>query len=255
MISLFFVLKSDTIIIGDNMIDKKKSMKNIILISIISVAVISIIFYLNTYYKATAVVKDSLKTNEKVKVEQNSNGILFDGPGEENILVFYPGAKVEYTSYAPLMHTLAENGLDTYIVEMPFNIAFFDMNAIKKVKNKYEYNNWFIGGHSLGGVVAAMNTKKYNIKGLILLASYPTKDPNCKTLSIYGSKDGVLNIEKYQESTKNLKQFTEIIIEGGNHAYFGNYGDQKGDNIATISRTTQQEITINEILKFTEISK
>ena len=236
------------------MIDKK-SMKNIILISIISVIVIPIIFYLNTYYKATAVVKYSLKTDEKVIVEQNSNGILFDGPGKENIFVFYPGAKVEYTSYAPLKHTLAENGLDTYIVEMPFNIAFFDINAIKDVKNKYEYDNWYIGGHSLGGVVAAINIKKYNIKGLILLASYPTENPNCKTLSIYGSNDGVLDIEKYQESTKNLKQFTEIIIEGGNHAYFGNYGEQNGDNKATISRSSQQEITINEILKFTEISK
>ena len=236
------------------MIDKK-SMKNIILISIISVIVIPIIFYLNTYYKATAVVKYSLKTDEKLIVEQISNGILFDGPGKDNIFVFYPGAKVEYTSYAPLMHTLAENGLDTYIVEMPFNIAFFDINAIKDVKNKYEYDNWYIGGHSLGGEVAAINIKKYNIKGLILLASYPTENPNCKTLSIYGSNDGVLDIEKYQESTKNLKQFTEIIIEGGNHAYFGNYGEQNGDNKATISRSSQQEITINEILKFTEISK
>ena len=235
------------------MIDKK-SMKNIILISIISVIVIPIIFYLNTYYKATAVVKYSLKTDEKVIVEQNSNGILFDGPGKENIFVFYPGAKVEYTSYAPLMHTLAENGLDTYIVEMPFNIAFFDINAIKDVKNKYEYDNWYIGGHSLGGVVAAINIKKYNIKGLILLASYPTENPNCKTLSIYGSNDGVLDIEKYQESTKNLKQFTEIIIEGGNHAYFGNYGEQNGDNKATISRSSQQDITVKEIMKFIKLS-
>ena len=235
--------------------NKKKAIKNIIIITIISIIVIPIIFYLNTYYKASEIVNDSLISSKTVKVEQNSNGILFDGPGKENIFVFYPGAKVEYTSYAPLMHTLAEKGLDTYIIEMPFNIAFFDINAIKDVKNKYEYDNWYIGGHSLGGVVAAINIKKYNIKGLILLASYPTENPNCKTLSIYGSNDGVLDIEKYQESTKNLKQFTEIIIEGGNHAYFGNYGEQNGDNKATISRSSQQEITINEILKFTEISK
>ena len=131
---------------------------------------------------------------------------------------------------------------------------FFDIEAIKKAKSKYEYENWFIGGHSLGGVVAAMNTEKENIKGLILLASYPTEKPNCKTLSIYGSNDGVLNIEKYQDSTKNLKQFIEIVIEGGNHAYFGNYGEQKGDNKATISRNEQQDITVKEIMKFIKLS-
>ena len=228
--------------------------KNIILITIISVIVISIIFYLNTFYKASENIQINLILNETVKVEKNKNGILFDGPGNENILVFYPGAKVEYISYASIMHALAEKGLDTYIVEMPFNIAFFDAFAIKKVKNKYEYNNWFIGGHSLGGVVAAMNVEKYNIKGLILLASYPRTETNCKILSIYGSNDGVLNLEKYQEKTNNLKQFTEIVIDGGNHAYFGNYGEQKGDNKSTISRTKQQEITTNEIIKFVELT-
>ena len=228
--------------------------KNIILITIISVIVISIIFYLNTFYKASENIQINLISNETVKVEKNKNGILFDGPGNENILVFYPGAKVEYISYASIMHALAEKGLDTYIVEMPFNIAFFDVFAIEKVKNKYEYSNWFIGGHSLGGVVAAMNVEKYNIKGLILLASYPTTETNCKILSIYGSNDGVLNIEKYQEKTKDLKQFTEIVIDGGNHAYFGNYGEQKGDNKSTISRTKQQEITTNEIIKFVELN-
>lgn len=234
--------------------NKKKTIKNIIIITIISIIVIPIIFYLNTYYKASEIVNDSLISSKTVKVEKNKNGILFDGSEEKNILVFYPGAKVEYTAYAPLMNKLAEAGIDTYIVEMPFNIAFFDINAIKDVKNKYEYDNWFIGGHSLGGVVAAMNVKKYNIKGLVLLASYPTENPNCKTLSIYGSNDGVLNIEKYQESTKNLKQFKEIVIESGNHAHFGNYGEQKGDNKATISRNEQQDITVKEIMKFIEIN-
>lgn len=234
--------------------NKKKTIKDIIIITIISIIVIPIIFYLNTYYKASETVNDSLISSKTVKVEKNKNGILFDGQGKENIFVFYPGAKVEYTAYAPLMNKLAEAGLDTYIVEMPFNIAFFDINAFKEVKNKYEYDNWFIGGHSLGGVVAAMNTEKENIKGLILLASYPTKEPNCKILSLYGSNDDVLNKEKYQESTKNLKQFTEIIIDGGNHAYFGNYGEQKGDSKATISRNEQQDITVKEIMKFIKLS-
>lgn len=228
--------------------------KSIIILIIILIIIGSTIIYLNTYYKASTIIEDYLISNETVKVTKEKNGLLFDGPGEENILVFYPGAKVEYKAYAPLMHSLSEKGLDTYIVEMPFNIAFLDIKAIKKVKEKYEYSNWFIGGHSLGGVVAAMNTKNKDIKGLILLASYPTSKPNCKTLSIYGSNDGVLNIKKYKESTAYLKRFKEVIIDGGNHAYFGNYGEQKDDNKATISRTKQQEITSKEIIKFVELN-
>lgn len=232
----------------------KKRNKSIIMLIITLIIIGSTIVYINTFYKASLAVNKKLISDDKVKVVKNKNGILFDGPGEENILVFYPGAKVEYIAYAPLMHSLSEKGLDTYIVEMPFNIAFLNVNAIKKVKEKYEYNNWFIGGHSLGGVVAAMNVEKYNIKGLILFASYPTSKPNCKTLSIYGSDDGVLNIKKYKESTNDLKQFKEVIIDGGNHAYFGNYGEQKGDMKATISRTKQQEITSKEIIKFVELN-
>jgi DNA-directed RNA polymerase omega subunit len=36
-----------------------------------------------------------------------------------------------------------------------------------------------------------------------------------------------------------------IPIEGGNHAQFGWYGDQNGDNPATISRAEQQKLTVD----------
>ena len=208
------------------------------------------ILYLNDYYKASNTINNYLKDSEKVKVLKDRNGYLFDGPGNKNILVFYPGGKVEYTSYAPLMNNLAKEGIDTFIVKMPFNLAFFKMNAIKDIKKNYNYDSWYLGGHSLGGVVAASDTKNNNIKGLILLASYSTNKVDCETLSIYGSNDGVLNLDKYQENKNNIKNMKEIIIEGGNHANFGKYGNQKGDKKSSINRTTQQEKTINEIIKF-----
>ena len=223
--------------------------KYIVILGILLLFLGSILIYLNTYYKASSDVNDYLESNDIVIVKKDRNGYLFDGPGEDNILVFYPGAKVEYTSYAPLLSKIALEGVDTYIVSMPFNISFFKMNAIKDVMKDYKYDNWFIGGHSMGGAVAAMAVKKNNVKGLILLAAYATDKIDCKVLSIYGSNDGVLNLKKYEDNKKNILDSIEIIIDGGNHAYFGNYGEQKGDNEATISREEQQDRTVTEIVK------
>ena len=224
--------------------------KKYIVIFIILFIIVGIFIYLNTYYKATLDVNNYLKSNNIVKVRKDKNGYLFDGPGKDTILVFYPGAKVEYTSYAPLMNNLAKEGIDTFIVKMPFNIAFLKSDAVKDVMNEYKYNNWYLGGHSLGGVVAAKDTKKHNIKGLILLASYATNKVDCKVLSIYGSNDGVLNYNSYKNNKKNISNNIEVVIDGGNHAYFGNYGDQKGDKKAIVTRKEQQKKTILEILKF-----
>ena len=115
-------------------------MKKKILIGLLIVVAILIVIslvYLNTYYKADNVVEDYLK-NTNVKVERINKGYFFDGPGEDSALIFYPGAKVEYISYAPLMNKLAANGLDTFLIKMPFNIAFFDTNAADPIINKYK---------------------------------------------------------------------------------------------------------------------
>ena len=225
----------------------------IVIIVILLVLITSVLVYLNTYYKAES-VNDYLKSNDIVEVKKDKNGYYFDGPGEDNILVFYPGAKVEYVSYAPLMSRLAEQGVDTFLVKMPFNIAFFDGNAIKDIMKDYKYDNWYLSGHSLGGVVAASYTSKHDdIKGLILLASYSTKKVDCRVLSIYGSNDKVLNIDKFNENRKFLPDDSIVVkIDGGNHAFFGNYGPQKGDGNASISRKEQQEITTLKIIDFIE---
>ena len=57
-------------------------------------------------------------------------------------------------------------------------------------------------------------------------------------------------------SEKNIN-YTEniVIIEGGNHAQFGNYGKQKGDPDATISAEEQQTIAVNAIVEFIKRSK
>jgi hypothetical protein len=40
------------------------------------------------------------------------------------------------------------------------------------------------------------------------------------------------------------------LILGGNHAQFGNYGNQSGDGKSNLGSSLQQEIVINSILLF-----
>ena len=94
--------------------------------------------------------------------------------------------------------------------------------------------------------------------GLILLGSYSTADlsgSGLTVLSVYGSEDGVMNREKYDEYKSNLPEgFTEVIIEGGNHAYFGAYGEQEGDGTATVTPAEQLRQTAEAILSMPEVS-
>ena len=43
----------------------------------------------------------------------------------------------------------------------------------------------------------------------------------------------------------------KYVIEGGNHAQFGNYGKQKGDGEASVSDVKQQQETVEIILQNT----
>ncbi len=212
------------------------------------------LIYAETYYHAEPAAEEALQTNESVSVTKTDYGWFFDGPSEDNLLVFYPGAKVEETAYAPILRSLAGQGMDACLVKMPFRFAFFGMNRADDILPLYAHQNRYIGGHSLGGAMAANYAAKHSEKlnGVILLAAYPMKqlDDRLRLISIYGSEDGVLNMEKVQEGRAYAPHaYTEYVIEGGNHAQFGYYGTQKGDGTPFISRDEQQERTVEHIVR------
>ena len=227
---------------------KRKRGKRIalILLIIIVVFVVAMLVYLERYYHADEDAMKALNSDAQVTVTETSEGYLFDGPGEDSAIVFYPGGKVEEESYAPLMRRLAEQGQDAFLLKLPFRLAVFDMDAAGDVIEDYDYDRWILAGHSLGGVAAASYTAEHpdEVEGLILMASYPTKEipDEVPVLSIYGSEDQVLNMKSYEESRDLWSaQIKEVVVEGGNHAQYGNYGEQKGDGEALISADAQQE--------------
>lgn len=223
----------------------------LILIIILLLIFVSGIYYFNDFYRADATALTYINGSENISVNHTSNGLLIDGTGNETALIFYPGAKIEYTSYLPLMNQIASQGVDVYLVEMPLNFAFLGSNSADDIIKNSNYSNYIMAGHSLGGVVASQYASNHNVSGLVLLSAYPTDEINIPTLSIYGSEDKVLNLKTYNESKTFFKgNFSEYVIEGANHAQFANYGIQTGDGIAKINSTIQQNETAKEIIKF-----
>ena len=235
----------------------KKGFKKAVIFSALILAVCCVAFglYASDYYRAdeqaAAVIQQTEQfADDNVQMEITDDMIIFRPDDTKAGFIFYPGGKVEYTAYAPLMYRLAQNGIACIITEMPFNLAVMDINAADKaVERIADAEKWYVGGHSLGGSMAASWLEKTDrdIDGLILLASYSTAD----VLSVYGSEDKVLNMEKYSEYFSNLPDDTaEIVIDGGNHAQFGCYGKQDGDGEAAISDIDQQDITACAIAEF-----
>lgn len=240
----------------------KNRKKRNIFIAVTSVLLVAVVFfvscalYVGDYYRTDISAVQAFMPEGAHWKEQSDGIIVFEPENVAAGFIFYPGGKVEYTAYIPLMQSLSEKGILCVLVEMPFNLAVLDINAADGIQKDYpQINDWYIGGHSLGGSMAASylsgHTDEYS--GLVLLGSYSTaniSESGLNVLSVYGSEDTVMNCEKYQENKSNLpNNFTEIIIEGGNHAGFGMYGAQEGDGASAISNTQQINITADAISK------
>lgn len=239
-----------------NSMKKRKLKKRIWMIPLCVVTLLAVGFFLYTaqYYHADQTALSALASDETVSVIKTDFGWLFDGPSESDALIFYPGAKVEETAYAPLLHLLAKEGMDICLVKMPFHLAVFGANKADDLMPRYGYSNWYIGGHSLGGAMAANYAADHEklLSGVVLLAAYPTKklSDRLAVVSVYGSEDHVLNMQKMKDGDAYLPDTAvRQVIEGGNHAQFGNYGAQDGDGRATISAEDQQRQTAELILQ------
>ncbi|MFN2196462.1 MAG: alpha/beta hydrolase [Anaerolineales bacterium] len=164
-------------------------------------------------------------------------------------LILYPGGRVDPRSYAPQARLIALHGYKVVIVPMPLNLAVFGASKASQVMDTYpEITQWVVGGHSLGGAMAAnfAHASPDRVNGLLLWAAYPAASDDLSTstipvTSIYASRDGLATPDKIAASRQLLPSDADFrLIEGGNHAQFGWYGPQKGDNEATITREQQQ---------------
>ncbi len=239
-----------------NKIKKLTKWLIIILAIVLFLAFAAFKVYTSNYYKADEDVLSEYGESygDVVHSYEDDNGMLFVPADQEykDVIVFYPGGKVESKAYSGLMYELAGKGYVCLLPKMPENLAFLKVNAVDSIKARYpdeiemvDNLDWYLAGHSLGGVAAASyladNYEDY--AGIILCASYTTEDfsdTNLKLLSIYGSEDGVLNMDNYENSKVYWpEESEEYIIKGGIHSYFGSYGIQTGDGEPSITNEEQ----------------
>jgi dienelactone hydrolase len=174
-------------------------------------------------------------------------------------LILYPGGHVDYRAYAPLARTVAEQGYQVFVPRMPLSLAVLSpAKADEIIAAHPDITSWTVGGHSLGGAMAANFAKSRSsvVQGLVLLASYPASSDDLsqsplQVLSIYAAQDGLATLDQIEASRTMLPpETTWIEIRGGNHAQFGWYGVQTGDNPAEISRAEQQAQVVRAITAF-----
>lgn len=236
----------------------KKVMKYVLAIVLVIVIAFGG-FMLSGQQKPMPQALEAMKSDDKVTVT-DGDYITFKPKNveTEKALIIYPGGKVDPRAYAPMAKAFAENGVQTFIVKMPFNLAIFGYNKAQRISEEHHYlDEWYIAGHSLGGVMAARYANKHQdyIKGLILWASYPEKSVDLSesampVMSIYGTNDNLAQPAKISDTQYLLPSTVQwISLKGANHSQFGWYGFQKGDNKADITREEQQKEIVEATLE------
>ncbi|MCR8842575.1 alpha/beta hydrolase [Paenibacillus sp. SC116] len=197
-------------------------------------------------------------TEEALLLAENKideGNLVFGQKEAKTGVIFYQGAKVEVESYSYLGKELMNSGYFVVMPKLPLNLAVLGTNAADSIIEKYpEIQKWYVVGHSLGGSMISRYAFHHENKvdGIIFLASYPADDFSTKSipmLSIYGEVDGLATVEEIKNRENVMSKNTTMhMIKGGNHANFGMYGEQKGDNASLITPKAQQDETIKVML-------
>lgn len=228
------------------------------LLVVAMLAVFGFVIWAETPLKAAPEALSALESDSQVIVSVDDDYVRFKPANSEptTAFVFYPGGRVDYRAYAAPLHRIAEQGYLVILLPVRLNLAFFDVNAADNAIAAFpEIQHWVVGGHSLGGVASALYaSKKDNLDGVVFWAAYPAddalKNTKMKILSVYGTLD-MGGMEAFDNSRANLPTDAQfVVIDGGNHGQFGDYGFQPGDNEATITRADQQLKIVDATIQF-----
>jgi len=206
----------------------------------------------------------ALESTATVVVTESPTQIVMQ-PGLDPLdvgVLFQPGAKVDARAYAAVLRPLADAGYTVIIPKQPLGIAFLATGAFESARDAHpEIASWIVGGHSLGGTVAAMDADDHDsdatapVRGLVLYASYPASDVSgtltADVLSLFGTEDALATPADIEASRTSLPQEAAIIpIEGAVHAFFGDYGEQPGDGTPTVPRDVARTEISGQTLDF-----
>jgi dienelactone hydrolase len=231
---------------------RRRPRRRTVVLGIVGVIVVALVGSLAWFFSPQPLLPEAtaaLASSPGATFSEESTGLTYTPTaGQPSTgLILYPGAKVPAAGYAPTARAVAEQGYLVVVVPMPLNFAIFDVGAADEVIAAHtEIERWAIGGHSLGGAMAAQYAADHAtlIAGLALCGAYSAADLSTASLaasSVYGSLDAaVAKIEDPATTALQPAATAYERIEGGNHEQCGWYTGQPNDPPATISREKQQ---------------
>jgi hypothetical protein len=232
---------------------RRRPRRRTVVLAIVSVLVVAIGIGLAWFFSPRQLLPEAtaaLASTAGATFSDDEAGLTFTPTAAPPAVgfVLYPGARVPAEGYAPTARALAERGYLAVVVPMPLNFAIFDVGAADRVIAAHpEIRRWAIGGHSLGGAMAAQYAADHPeaVAGLALCGAYSAADlaaGNLAASSVYGSLDAAVPTIEDPATKALLPPATAYVrLEGGNHEQCGWYIGQPNDPPATISREEQQE--------------
>lgn len=231
---------------------RRRPRRRTVVLAVVGILVVAVVGGLAWFFQPQPLLPEAtaaLASTPAATFSDEPTGLTYTPVGTPPTtgLILYPGAKVPAAGYAPGARAIAEEGYLVVVVPMPLNFAIFNVNAADGIIAAHpEIRHWAIGGHSLGGAMAAQYAAGHpgSMQGLALCGAYSASDLSGSGLaasSVYGSLDAAA--PKIQDpATQALLPATTAYaeIEGGNHEQCGWYTGQPNDPPATISRADQQ---------------
>lgn len=205
---------------------------------------------------------DQASAQARVTLEDAGGQVIYIRPpavAGKTLFVLYPGGLVRPQAYEWLGRALAVSGVETVIPAFPADLAVTKANRASNLIEKYGRGKTVvIGGHSLGGAMAAQyaSKNKEQIGGMILMAAYPAKNVNLAeatypVLSLMAEKDGVASPDDVKDGLNRLPKSAELkVVPGAVHAFFGRYGPQKGDGLPSVTRAQAEAEILKDIREF-----
>ncbi len=196
-----------------------------------------------------------------VTVTLEPGKIILAKPAQPNgtVFVYYPGGRVPAQSYEFMARALAAQGIIVAIPEMPLELAVLGADRASEVRKLLErqgveIQKFVIGGHSLGGAMAARYAFSNAVDGLVLMGAYGVDDlsgKSFKVLDIAAEHDGVADAAKVKGGLEKLPAGTAITtIPGGVHSFFGRYGPQDGDGTPTTTHEAFERVLVAKLLAY-----
>lgn len=147
-------------------------------------------------------------------------------------LIFYPGGEVEPEGYSEPLLRIAGAGYLVVNVPMPLDLAVLAPDRADAVVAAFpEIRHWVIGGHSLGGSMAARYVARHpgKMAGLLLWDAYAGEEDDLAAQALPVRQlhrldpDGKVPVA-YRQSRRLLPKDAEIIpLAGASHINYGRF--------------------------------